>query len=179
MIKVVLVLLAVAVIGGVSWLFLSPFLSPMISSAIPSLSGIVTTVTSQIQPVITYINENMWQVGGLVVGAGGFVAMISSKIHGIMMQKKEVETTIKQNDLQSNLFQAKGEVLGLQNQLEDAKSTITTLKENASNVAEITKQLKAKTREVETLQAEKNALERILPNIKTTEKMIEDKLKVE
>lgn len=176
MIKVVAVLLGVAVIGGALYWVLSPFLLPMIGSA--TLPSLFVTAQEKIQPIITYVQENAVQVGSMVTAGGAAVAVLSSKIHTATMQKKEIETTIKQNDLQSSLFQAQGEVLGLKNQLTDAKSTITTLKDNASNMAEITEQLSAKTKEVEKLQAQIQGLERVLPSVEKAEQMIKDKMKV-
>jgi len=178
MIKVVLVLAGVAVIGGALYWGYTTFLSPQLGSTIPNLGSLFVTAQEKIQPIITYVQENAWQVGATVAGVSGFFVMVSSKIHGALMQKKEIEATIKQNDLQSSLFQAQGEVLGLQNQLTEAQGTIKTLEGNASTVSELASQLQAKVNEVERLQAEKNALERMVPQIKTVEQMIKESKQV-
>jgi len=169
------------VIGGVAYLALSPYLSSAYGSATTLLSSIpehISNLTQQINPVIQYVKDNALQVGSVTTAVGGAVAWISTKIYRANVQKKEIETTAQMNGVQSSLFQAQGEVLGLQNQLTEAKSTISTLESNASNVTELTSQLKAKQAEVERLQAEKNALERMFPQVKTVERMIEESKKV-
>lgn len=181
LLKLLIVMPLVAVIGGVSFWLLSPFISGL-GSATTLLSSIpqhITNLTQQVQPVITYVQDNALQLGSITAAVTGFGAVISSKIAKANAQKKEIETTITQNNLQSSLFQAQGEVLGLQNQLTEAQGTIKTLESNASNVATLTNELTAKRAEVDRLIAEKNQLERLLPNIQTVEQMKEELKKVQ
>jgi len=150
----------------------------MLGSAPQQITGLIATAQGYVAPVITYVKDNAMQVGAIATAASGGVMWVANKIYKANIQKKELETTGKLNDMQSSLFQKEGEVLGLQNQLKDAQGKITTLEGNASNVATLTQQYEAKCREVADLQAAKNELERMLPNIKTAEQMIKELKKV-
>lgn len=179
MIKVVLVFLAVAVIGGALYYWVaSPFLLPMIGSATPQVGGWISTAQSQIEPVITYVKENAQLVGataGSVTIAGGWIA---NKLYKHNLVKKEIETTSKINEINSQYFQLDAEKRGLENALEQAQSKIGLLEDGATTVKEITAQLDSKIREVDKLTAERNQLAQLLPNIKSAEQLIKESKQV-
>lgn len=165
-------MIPVAVICGVLYWFFSPFLfSSSIGSTIPQA---VSSLTEQVQPVITYVQENALQVGSLVTAGGGAVAVLSSKIYKSNIQKKEIEVTAKMNEVQGQYFQLDAEKRGLENALEQAKSKITMLEDGAITVKDLTVKLSAKDTELQNKITEVNLLTRQL-NDKSAEKLAIEK----
>lgn len=175
MIKVVAVFALLAVMGGALYYWvIGPFLLPMVSSATPQLGSLFVNAQEQIQNIIPFIQKN-WQLvtatAGSVTVIGGYAA---NWLHKRGLEKQKVEATLRENEVQKDLFTVQGENYTLQDSLTQAKTKINTLESNAQSVAEITGQLTAKTREVEKLTAERNQLAQLLPNIKSAEQLIKE-----